>query len=208
LISLAGQGSPFTLTPDVIGPLTERYRVGLIDITPVPTTSGEDCTAEKVCAAIFAAATRAKIDRFAWYGFSFGGVVGLQLGTRSDRVNALIVGGWPPLGAQYRETLAVVEADATRYGSSHFVTFYRGLQDWPERDAIAKLTCPRLAFAGADDQIEVAGQKIHIGPTLAEHKTELEGLGWTVELRPGFRHDIGARPDILVPLLRGFLDSL
>jgi hypothetical protein len=54
-------------------------------------------TADRWCNHIFAAADAARADRFAWFGYSGGGVVGLQLASRTDRLTALICGGWPPL---------------------------------------------------------------------------------------------------------------
>ncbi len=39
----------------------------------------------QVCADILAVADAAGADRFAWYGYSWGGVVGLQLAARKER---------------------------------------------------------------------------------------------------------------------------
>src|SRR5438477_76570 len=64
-------------------------------------------TADRVCADILSVADAERAERFAWFGFSWGAVVGLQLATRTNRLTALALGGWPPLGGQYRETLAV-----------------------------------------------------------------------------------------------------
>ena len=120
-----------------------------------------------------------------------------------------MIGGWPPLGAQYRETFAVTEARVARgEGTRHVNVFYRSLQGWGERDAVGRLTGPRLAFAGTNDQFEVDGQTIHIGSSLAEHRNELERLGWQVRLIDGFRHDLGARLDVIVPLIRAFLQRV
>ena len=86
--------------------LTDRYRVILMDYPP----TGDEARAaaasfdpDRVCADILAVADAAHVDRFAWYGYSWGGVVGLQLATRTNRLSALICGGWPPLGASYRD---------------------------------------------------------------------------------------------------------
>jgi pimeloyl-ACP methyl ester carboxylesterase len=200
------QGGNTEFTPETVGPLAENRRVALIDLTPPASMPAEDHTADRVCRDILAAVTAAGIDRFAWYGCSFGAVVGLQVATRSDRVRALICGGWPPLDAQYRETLAVTEANAAKgLGTRHGFVFYRSLQGWPERDAVTRLTCARLAFAGTDDQFTVQGHHIHIGPTLNEHRRELEQLGWQVTLIDGFRHNLGSRLDVIAPLIRDFL---
>ena len=108
----------------------------------------------------------------------------------NESVNAaLACGGWPPLGGQDDETLAVAEAGAARGGDKHYVTYYRSLQNWPERDAVSKLTCPRLVFAGTNDQFVAEGHSIRIGPSVSEHRNELEGLGWTVRLVDGFGHE-------------------
>ena len=132
-------------------------------------------------------------------------MVGLQLATRTNRLTALACGGWPPLSCQYRETLAAAEAGA---GNRLYVTYYRSLQNWSEREAISKLTCPRFVFAGTRDQFVVEGQSIRIGALVSEHREELERLGWIVRLVDGFGHELGARPDVVTPILREFLDPV
>lgn len=72
---------------------------------------------------------------FTWYGFSFGAVVGLQLAARTDRLTGLICGGWPPLGAQYAETLAFVEAQVAKgLPLAYTQNFYGSIKHWPDRD--------------------------------------------------------------------------
>ncbi len=182
---------------------TDSYRVVLPDAFQ---GAAESFTADRWCADILAIADAAGVERFAWYGFSFGAVVGLQLAARTDRLSALICGGWPPLGGQYRETLAVTEA--AQGPGEQFATFYRSLQGWPEREAVSRLSCPRFAFAGSQDEFVAGGHAMRIGPLLAEHRNELEGMGWTVRLVEGFGHELGARPDIVGPLVREFLDPV
>jgi pimeloyl-ACP methyl ester carboxylesterase len=57
-----------------------------------------------------AVADAAGAERFAWYGYSWLAVVGLQLALRSKRVAALVMGGWPPIGGPYAEMLRVTGA--------------------------------------------------------------------------------------------------
>ena len=57
-----------------------------------------------------------------------------------------------------------------------------------------------MVFAGSDDT------SYRIGPLVAEHREELEEMGWTVELVDGFKHDLVTRADIVVPMIRQFLD--
>jgi excisionase family DNA binding protein len=73
-------------------------------------------TPDEVCADMLAAADTAGTRRFVWYGFLISAVVGLQLAIWTDRLSALVCGGWPPLGAPYRdiEPLAVTVQLAER----------------------------------------------------------------------------------------------
>jgi pimeloyl-ACP methyl ester carboxylesterase len=57
-----------------------------------------------------AVADSAGADRFAWYGYSWLALSGLQLAIRSDRVSALVMGGFPPIDGPYAEMLAVTTA--------------------------------------------------------------------------------------------------
>ena len=138
----------------------------------------------------------------------WGAVVGLQLAARTNRLTALICGGWPPLGGPYGLTLAVTEALAAKVPQAQMmVTYYRGLQNWPEREVLSAFTVPRLTFAGSHDSVvAVNGQTTPIGPVIAQHRDELERMGWTVRLVDGFGHELVSRPDLVVPLIREFLD--
>ena len=196
-------------TPATVAPLAEGRRVALLDLEPPASMAPEEHTADRICTDILAATSAAGIDRFAWYGYSFGGVIGLQVATRSDRVRALICGGWPPLDGPYSAALAVSEAVAGRgLGTRHVLEFYRSVKSWPERDAVSKLTCPRLTFAGTDDRFVAEGQQVRIGPTISEHRRELEQLGWQVRMIDGYNHGLGARLEVVVPLIRDFLAGI
>ncbi len=184
--------------------LTGRYRVVVMADTDIGSL-----TADRLCADILAVADAAGVDRFAWFGFSFGSVVGLQLASRTDRLSALVCGGWPPLGGQYGETLAYIEAETAQGRATSGLNFYRSIRGWPEREAVTKITCPRLAFAGNTEEFAAgAATSIRIGPLVAEHRPELERMGWTVQLIDGFGHELGGRPDVIVPILRRFLDPI
>jgi len=190
--------------------LTDRYRVVVIaDAATDDSTAIASLTADRLCADILAVADAAGVDRFAWFGFSFGSVVGLQLASRTSRLSALVCGGWPPLGGQYAETLAYIEAEAAQGRATPDLTFYRSIRGWPEREAVSKLTCPRMAFAGNKDEFTAgAATRMRIGPLIAEHRVELERMGWTVQLIDGFGHELGGRPDVIMPILRRFLDPI
>ena len=74
--------------------LADRYRVIVIEYPPRDEAQAfvDSFTADHVCADILAVANAASADRFAWFGFSWGGVVGLQLATRTNRLTALVYG--------------------------------------------------------------------------------------------------------------------
>jgi hypothetical protein len=166
-------------------------------------------TPNRVSDDMLAVADAVAADRFAWFGFSWGGAVGLQLAARTNRLTALICGGWPPLGGPYVATLSVTESLASKIPEAQtMVTYYRGLQNWPEREVVSKLTVPRMTFAGTDDIVGLPGAMTPIGPVIAQHRVELERMGWTVRTVDGFGHDLVGRPDIVVPLIREFLDPV
>jgi pimeloyl-ACP methyl ester carboxylesterase len=134
-----------------------------------------------VAADLLAVADAAGVDRFAYYGYSWLALAGLQLAIRTDRLTALAMGGYPPLGGPYGPMLSVtraahrmavanrdkppgtaaadpqpgdwdaVEVTQTPDQTQQYVTLYESLQDFDERAALDRLHVPGLAFAGTDD---------------------------------------------------------
>lgn len=92
--------------------LSDLFRVVAFDYeghilsTPKPDT----LTPDNVVADLLAVAGAAGADRFAYYGYSWLALIGLQLALRTDRLSALIMGGFPPLDGPYAEMLRVTEA--------------------------------------------------------------------------------------------------
>jgi pimeloyl-ACP methyl ester carboxylesterase len=212
-------GHPITLgdhdaavSKGYIDRLSDRYRVIVMEplIAEADAPFGPDSvTVEKVAADILAVADAANVDRFAWYGFSFGAVVGLQLAIRTDRLNAFVCGGWPPLGGPYGAASAASSRSAAKGGTKLDAAYYRNLlKDWNEQAAITRIRCPRMTFAGAEDTFTTLDQEVRIGPTLRERRNELERMGWTVRLVEGFGHELGQHPEAIVPIIREFLDPL
>ncbi|HSK44388.1 MAG TPA: alpha/beta hydrolase [Candidatus Binatia bacterium] len=66
-------------------------------------------TVENVCQDYLAVADAAGMERFAAVGYSWGGNSVLQLATRSRRVAALVVGGWPVIDGPYQMLLQTVQ---------------------------------------------------------------------------------------------------
>jgi pimeloyl-ACP methyl ester carboxylesterase len=138
-------------------------------------------TAAAVAADLLAVADAAGADRFAYYGYSWLALAGLQLAARSKRVGALAMGGFPALGAPFAAMLAVTHAThrmavanrdrppstvEVRPGdwdsaevtlspeqTGQYVTLYESLEGFDEQAVLDRITVPRLVFAGADDNI-------------------------------------------------------
>ncbi|MFD5183115.1 alpha/beta fold hydrolase [Streptomyces sp. NPDC058372] len=67
-------------------------------------------TPDHLAADLLAVADAAGADRFAYYGYSWLALAGLQLALRTDRLAALAMGGFPPLGGPYAQMLRVTAA--------------------------------------------------------------------------------------------------
>ena len=67
-------------------------------------------TPENVAADLLAIADAAGAETFAYYGYSWLALSGLQLALRTPRLSALVMGGFPPLGGPYAGMLAVTRA--------------------------------------------------------------------------------------------------
>lgn len=70
----------------------------------------DNLTPMTVAADLLAVADAAGEARFAYYGYSWLALAGLQLALRTDRLSALVMGGYPPLDGPYEEMLAVTTA--------------------------------------------------------------------------------------------------
>jgi pimeloyl-ACP methyl ester carboxylesterase len=210
------------VTADYEGHLTDH---------PKPDT----LTAAAVAADLLAIADAAGADRFAYYGYSWLALAGLQLATRTDRLTALAMGGYPPLGGPYDAMLEVTRiahrmavanqgkpptvaepgdwdsAEVSRHPdqTAQYVTLYESLRGFDERAALDRLRIPRLAFAGTDDNISY-GPKwndayVAIGEPLRQHQEELAERGWTVELVKDADHMTAMLPGVVLPILTPWL---
>ena len=125
-------------------------------------------TPDALAADLLAIADAAGADRFAYYGYSWLALSGLQLATRTDRLAALAMGGFPALGAPFRPMLTVtsathrmavanrdapprtVEVEPGDWDSAEvtvspeqtgqYLTLYQSLQDFDEQAALTHLT--------------------------------------------------------------------
>jgi pimeloyl-ACP methyl ester carboxylesterase len=192
--------------------LSDAFRVvafnydGHIMANPRPQT----LTPPNLAADMLAIADTVGADRFVYYGYSWLGLLGMQLAIRTDRLSALIMGGFPPIDAPYQEMLSVTTAAYDLAGvpddsgdewstswlskdqTQQFVTTYEALQDFDERAAQAKIACPRLCFVGSTDTIEYAekwgGVVVSMADSIMGSRAELESYGWDVRVLEGMDH--------------------
>jgi pimeloyl-ACP methyl ester carboxylesterase len=92
--------------------LADAYQVVAFDyeghVLQVP--KPDTLTPDNLAGDFLAVADAAGAERFACYGYSWLALAGLQLAIRTDRLMALAMGGWPPLGGPYAEMLRVTIA--------------------------------------------------------------------------------------------------
>jgi pimeloyl-ACP methyl ester carboxylesterase len=105
-------GADPALGRSLIDGLGDAFRVVAFDYeghllqVPKPDT----LTPANVASDLLAVADATGADRFAYYGYSWLALAGLQLAIRTDRLSALAMGGFPPIGGPYTEMLAVTTA--------------------------------------------------------------------------------------------------
>ncbi len=179
-------GADPALGRSLIDGLSDAFRVvafdyeGLLLASPKPDT----LTPANVAGDFLAVAGAVGAERFAYYGYSWLALCGLQLALRTDRLSALVMGGFPPIDGPYAQMLRVttaahamspppveeapslpapasddfdwstVQVSMSEGQTGQFVTLYKALQGFDDRAAQERLRCPRLCFAGSDDAIE------------------------------------------------------
>lgn len=228
------------LGPNLINGLALTNRVIAVDYeshrmaNPAPQT----LTPENLAGDFLAIADAAGAGRFAYYGYSWLALSGLQLALRTDRLRALAMGGFPPREGPYRSMLAVTRAAhamsakaagepagpvpepesgdwdsvsvrTTEAQAQQFVTLYEVLQDFDDSAAVLPRDLPKLAFAGAEDQIDYkpvwGGVQVAIGEPLARHQSALTKAGWDVRVLPGLDHLGAMQSAVVLPILADWL---
>jgi pimeloyl-ACP methyl ester carboxylesterase len=237
-------GADPALGRSLIDGLSDTFRVVAFDyeghILKVP--KPDTLTPANVVGDLLAVADAAGADRFAYYGYSWLALAGLQLGIRTDRLAALVMGGFPALDGPYAQMLQVtmathdmassptstvpsppseepsdepdwsqVEVTLTEAQTRQFVTLYQALQDFDDRAAQAKVSCPRLCFVGSADEISYGerwgGVHVSFAGAVIGRRAELEALGWEVRVLEGLDHTQAMQAIHVLPILRPWLTS-
>jgi pimeloyl-ACP methyl ester carboxylesterase len=204
------------VTQAFIKDLGRDYRLLLMDY---PYGCGQSSSAMptvtsvvRVAEDFLAVADAAGFDRFAWYGYSWGAVSGLQLALRTDRLTALIAAGFPPLDGPYELML-----QSCRHWVEHpvpgcppeliqqFVRYYEDLQGYDDRLAVPQIKVPCLTFVGDRDAVDTGVGQAPIHANIDKNRGLLEELGWQVHILRGEDHDTAMLPEKAIPIIRGFL---
>jgi pimeloyl-ACP methyl ester carboxylesterase len=220
----------------LINGLSDRFRVVAfayekhVLAAPKPDT----LTPDNLARDLLAVADAVGASRFAYYGYSWLALAGLQLAIRTDRLWALAMGGYPPIDGPYAEMLEVTRATHRMSGAApkplessdseefdwstaevtlsepqtrQFVTLYEALQSFD--DQAVKLDCPRLCFAGSADEIRYderwGGVTVSIAGPFVARRQEIEAAGWDVEVLDGLDHTQAMQPGNVLPILRPWL---
>lgn len=225
-------GADPVLGPSLINGLSDVFRVVAFDYEgqclrlPKP----ETLTPDNAVRDLLAVADAAGADRFAYYGYSWLAMLGLQLAIRTDRLWSLIMGGFPPLNGPYEEMLRVTTAsyklasgeqlepteDSEWSGSGlstgqtqQFVTLYQALQGFDDRAAQARITCPRLCFVGSADAIQYGKQWgdvfVNLAGPIVQGEAQLSSLGWEVRVLDGLDHLQAMQAKHTLPIVRSWL---
>lgn len=228
-------GTDPALGQSLIKGLSDAFRVVAFDYEgqclrlPKP----ETLTPANAASDLLAVADTVGAHRFTYYGYSWLALIGLQLAIRTDRLSALIMGGFPPLNGPYEEMFRVTTAtyemasgarpmpsadesewsgfSLSRDQTQQFVTLYQALQGFDDRAAQARLTCPRLCFVGSKDEIQYSKswENVHVnlaGP-IVRGQAQLSDLGWDVQVLDGLDHIQAMQATHVVPILRLWLAS-
>lgn len=202
----------------------------------------ENLTPENIVKDLLTTADGMNVKEFSYYGYSWLALVGLQLAIRTNRLQSLVMGGFPPMDGPYKEMMVVtsktyeqalnqnasvmdgpeqpspekvdwdnVQIKIDTRQTKQFVTMYKNLKEFNDREIQHKLTIPRLAFAGEKDTI-VYGENfgsvtVNIVGILQKHKQELRRLGWDVEILKGndMDHTKAMQPATVLPWIKPWL---
>ncbi len=191
------------MTPGYIAGLSDRYRLivadwprGFGNSSPAKVQS---MTRDNVIRDIHAIADDAGADRFAWWGYSFGGAVALQLARRNKRISAVMCGGWPPLWQPVSDLLGKLHARARELRSTSSaaaqptfeyqmtlgsIAFYESISGQDDWQAIKEIECPRLVLHDVGDLLPAGkggyGQPLDFAQRTRTAEADLKSLGWEV----------------------------
>lgn len=228
-------GAEADLGANLVAGLADRFRVVAFDYEGhrMQHPAAETLTPDAIAFDLLSIADAAAAESFAYYGYSWLALCGLQLAMRTDRTWAVAMGGFPPVDGPYGPMLAVTRAAHARAGeppapdaevgdwesagvqadadqTGQFVVLYEALQPFDDAAALPALHCPRLCFAGDNDVIQYGpgwgDVTVDIVGPLLRRGAELRAAGWDVVIVRDGDHQKTMRSDIVLPVLRPWLE--
>ncbi|QJD85558.1 alpha/beta fold hydrolase [Cohnella herbarum] len=178
-------GADPALGRSLIDGLSDNYRVIAFDYEGhvLRAAKPDTLTPANISKDFLSVADAVDARQFAYYGYSWLALSGMQLAIQTSRLSALVMGGFPPIAGPYKEMLRVTQATHEMTASTYvntsdfpatsdefdwssvevtmsdaqtkqFVTLYQELQRFDDRTAQSGIACPRLCFAGSADKID------------------------------------------------------
>ena len=203
--------------------LKDRYRVILANwprgVGKSSPARADSLTWQQAVDDIHRIADAAGADRFAWWGYSFGAAVGLQLAPRSERLSALVCGGFPPLWQPLSEMLSLTRStakasarlpdnDARHAMDQQAVTFYESVAGYDEARGLEQIRCPRLVFHDVADTLDLSGFVLDLAARTRAVESKLQSLGWeTAWVETGQGHLAFLDPEKCLAAFAPFLDK-
>lgn len=166
---------------------------------------------------VLAAADAAGLGEFYVWGYSLTSAAAAYLAMSSERVSALVAGGFPLVGS-YDAILRLVKRNIAlgrwlRWMNPRLwfrrqpldprapLALYRGMAELPE-DWLSRLKCPRLSYWGARDKV------MSLGMPVEDQRSRLERAGFQIHQFAGLKHgSCLVRSDVVVPVVSRFLNE-
>jgi hypothetical protein len=90
---------------------------------------------------------------------------------------------------------------------AQWIHCYESLQGWNEREAVARIACPRLVYFGAEGDLVEAGIPVPIASSIRQQRGGLTAAGWAVHEIAEQAHGVCMLPALVVPPVAAFLDT-
>ena len=185
-------------------------------------TQSSDFTVEKICDDHYALADACEAERFAIWGYSFGGNIARYLGAWSDRISAIAVIGVPFGPAVDAAFDRFIDDYLEKYGhmasayqdgeanqkkpkskiKAHIPVFaacFQAMRDWPSIEP-ADLKCPAMLLAGTRNK--------NVMNYVEANRATLDSAGIQVEVIDGLNHQQEfSQIDQVFPVVSSFLKS-
>lgn len=132
---------------------------------------------------------------FAYYGYSWGATIGLQLALRTDRIKALVAGGFPMMGGPYDQIMETIRWSLAKGDRKDWpwlrqvLTYYESLTNFDDHAIQSKVKIPRLNFLGTADRILFPGDvDVQFYKLFNDNRSALIQAGWDTAALEGHDH--------------------